>query len=323
MQESSAHAQSSRYPAWIGLVHGIVPVMPTPFHASGEIDFESLRRLVDFAVDCGIQALCLPAYGSEFYKLSENERIAVVKTAVEQARGRAKVVAQSNHPSSRIAADIARKNQDLGADVISFALPRQFALAEIDQLRFAETVTRAVNRPVLIQDFNPGGATVGAEFARRLTDSAPNFAYLKLEEPMMGAKVRAITEATRGHIGVLEGWGGMYLLELMPSGICGAMPGLALCDLFQELTQRALAGDDPGALELFRVVLPHIAYSLQNMELFHHCEKRLLARRGLISDPVVREPALTLDATASEYIDQLIGDVLTAVESLRSATALK
>ena len=71
------------------------------------------------------------------------------------------------------------------------------------------------------------------------------------------------------------------------------------------------------------MVLPHIVYSLQNMELFHHCEKRLLVRRGLISDPVVREPALTLDATASEYIDQLIGDVLTAVESLRSATALK
>jgi len=266
----------------------------------------------------------LPAYGSEFYKLSENERTAVIETAVEQANGRAQVVAQSNHPSSRIAADVARRNQDLGANVISFALPRQFALAEIDQLRFAGTVTRAVNRPVLIQDFNPGGATVGAEFARRLTESTPNFAYLKLEEPMMGPKVRAIAEATRGHVGVLEGWGGMYLLELLPSGICGAMPGLALCDLFQELTRRALAGDDTGASELFRVVLPHIAYSLQNMELFHHCEKRLLARRGLIRDPVVREPALTLDATASDYIDRLIGDVLIAVESLiRSATVWK
>jgi 4-hydroxy-tetrahydrodipicolinate synthase len=320
MQSSRPSDQSTRYPAWTGPLHGIVPVIPTPFHASGEIDFNGLRHLVEFAADCKVKAVCLPAYGSEFYKLSETERAAVVKTAVEQASGRVLVVAQSNHPSSWIAAEIARKNQDLGADVISFALPRQFSISENDQLRFAEFVARSVSTPVLIQDFNPGGPTAGAEFATRLSQSAPNFAYLKLEEPMMGPKVKAITEATRGRVGVLEGWGGMHLLELMPIGICGAMPGLAMCDLFQDLTGRVLAGDDEGAWHIFRIVLPFIVYSLQNMELFHHCEKRLLVKRGLIRDPVVREPALTLDAAASAYVDRLIGHVLAGVESLRATT---
>ena len=39
-----------------------------------------------------------------------------------------KVLAQSNHPSARIAAEIARRNEELGADVISFAIPRRPAL---------------------------------------------------------------------------------------------------------------------------------------------------------------------------------------------------
>src|SRR5262249_39113682 len=79
---------------------------------------------------------------------------------------------------------------------------------------------------VLIQDFNPGGPTVNADFARALVQDCPNFRYLKLEEPLMAPKVRAIREATGDQVGVLEGWGGMYMLDLIPAGICGVMPGL-------------------------------------------------------------------------------------------------
>jgi len=38
-------------------------------------------------------------------------------------------------------------------------------------------------------------------------------------------------EATDGEVGVLEGWGGVYMLDLIPAGICGVMPGLGVSDL--------------------------------------------------------------------------------------------
>ena len=69
--------------AWSGDIHGIVPVIPTPFDDREEVDFEALARLVGFAADAGVTAACLPAYGSEFYKLSEEERTAVVREAVD------------------------------------------------------------------------------------------------------------------------------------------------------------------------------------------------------------------------------------------------
>ena len=55
-------------------IRGIVPVVPTPFKSDQEIDWEGLRALIDFGTVCGACALCLPAYASEFYKLSEDER---------------------------------------------------------------------------------------------------------------------------------------------------------------------------------------------------------------------------------------------------------
>ena len=131
-----------------------------------------------------------PAYGGEFYKLSEQERHDVVRIAVDQAAGRVPVIGQANHPSSRVALDLAHRMEASGVLMISMATPRIFALSEDDLLRYFRAVCQSISVPLLIQDFNPGGATVGADFAQRLHTDCPNFRYLKLEEPMMAAKVR-------------------------------------------------------------------------------------------------------------------------------------
>src|SRR5438128_2130215 len=92
-------------------IDGVVPVIPTPFTANEEIHEDDLRRTVEFAIASNATSVCLPAYGSEFYKMNERERHRVVQIAVKQSRGRVSVLAQSNHPSAKIAAEIARKNE--------------------------------------------------------------------------------------------------------------------------------------------------------------------------------------------------------------------
>ena len=268
---------------------------------------------MDFAAISGAAGICLPAYASEFYKLTDSERVAVIRAAVKSAKGRVPVLAQSNAPCARTAVEIAQRNAGLGADVIAFAIPREFALPEDEVLRYCETVAKAVSIPVFVQDFNPGGATVGTDFAMRLVEAADNFRYLKLEEPMMGSKVRAIRTATRGRVGVFEGWGGMYLLELMRDGISGAVPGLAMCDLFVRVFDLASRRNLSAAMTIYRSMLPQIVFCLQHMELYHHCEKRLLRARGLLSSTVVRNPTFQLDASTEAHIDFLNDIVLAAV----------
>src|SRR6187200_3212453 len=112
------------------MLSGVVPIVPTPFHENEEIDEEALTRLIDFAVAGGISAVCLPAYASEFYKLTDEERLKVVRIAVDHARGRLQVVAQSNHPSLKNAIRLAQANVDAGADIISVAVPRIFSLPD-------------------------------------------------------------------------------------------------------------------------------------------------------------------------------------------------
>jgi 4-hydroxy-tetrahydrodipicolinate synthase len=286
----------------LGAAIGVVPVLPAPFHPDQSLDVGALEPLIDFAASAGVKAACLPAYGTEFYKLSEAERFALVDAAVKSARGRLTIVGQSNHPSPALAAEIARRNEGLGAGIISFALPRQFSYSEEVLLRYAAQVANAVRVPVLVQDLNPGGPSVGLWFAQRLKEAAPNFCFVKLEEPSMGPKIRAIRAGVAG-VGVVAGWGGMYLLELASDGLAGVMPGTAMCDLFVILFQKMQAGDLAGAAAIHSAILPQILVSLQSLEMFHHCEKRLLAARGLLRCIQVRDPAIEVDENLIAHIE--------------------
>ncbi len=297
-------------------INGVVAVLVTPFDDAEEIVHEDIEREVEAAIAFGIGGVCLPAYASEYYKLSEPERLAVVRTAAEAASGRIPVVGQSNHPSALHASELARQNVDSGADIISFALPRQFALPEADHLVYCKTVCRAVDVPILIQDFNPGGHTVGAEFCSHLRDDCDNFRYLKLEEPLLGPKLRAIRETTDGEVAVLEGWGGTYLPELFAEGVSGVMPGLGHADVMQRLWELGTGGDLDGALDIFDGLLAQIVFSLQNLEFYLAVEKDLLVQRGIIHHTAVRSLGLTPDPALLHHANLLNGRALKLIDRL-------
>jgi 4-hydroxy-tetrahydrodipicolinate synthase len=285
---------------------GVVPIIPTPFTNKEDIDENALRKLVEFAIEAGVGAACLPAYASEFYKLTDDEKLRVVRVAVDQASGRLQIVAQSNHPSLKIAIRLAQENIDAGADIISLAVPRIFSLPDNSLKEYLSEFLKSVSQtPVLIQDFNPGGPSISAEFIKSLKDEHPNFKYLKLEEPLCGPKFENIIRITKGEVGLLEGWGGLYMLELTPLGIIGVMPGLAVSDILQKVFLLRKNGKTGPAFDLFEKVMPQIFFSLQNMELFHYAEKELLVARGVLDNSFSRKAAYIPDASTARYIREL------------------
>jgi len=297
---------------------GVIPIIPTPFTVEEEIDEQALRDLVEFAISIGIKAACLPAYASEFYKLSDDEKLQVVRIAVDQSKGRMQVVAQSNSPSLKLAIKLAKANVAAGADVISLAVPRIFALPETSIKEYLSEFFAAIpNTPVLVQDFNPGGSSISVKLINDLRLKHANFKYLKLEEPLCAPKFEDIIKTTEGTVGVLEGWGGLYLLELVQVGIAGVMPGLAVSDILQKVFTLRQQGQTEKAFEIFERVMPQIFFSLQNMELFHYAEKELLIARGVLKNSIARKAAYIPDASSVSYIKELNQRILKLVEDIK------
>lgn len=295
-------------------INGVVPVIPIPFNDDESIDEASLRRCIDFVSRSQMAGLCLPAYGSEFYKLSEAEREQVVAIAIEVNHKRIPVIAQANHGSSKVVAGLARRYSDLGADVISFAIPRQFGTTNADLLRYCGTVADAVSTPVLIQDFAPGKATIDADFIEQLHRQHPNFRYAKLEEPLIIDKLVRIQDKVGDKVGILEGWGGYYMLEAIPAGIVGIMPGVPYCDLLDRVYKARKAGDDQRAYDLFASLLPILNFTLQDFELFLQVEKRILVRRGIFSTANLRQLTMAPSKAALKHSEFLIEQLVRILE---------
>jgi 4-hydroxy-tetrahydrodipicolinate synthase len=164
-------------------IDGVVPIIPIPFNADDSIDELSLRRCVEWVSTRPMAAMCLPAYASEFYKLSEGEREQVIGIAIDANQGRIPVIAQANHASSKVAATLARRYEVMGADAVSFAIPRQFSTTDSDLLRYCGAIADAVSLPILIQDFAPGKATIDADLLLNCTGSTPTFAMPSWRSP--------------------------------------------------------------------------------------------------------------------------------------------
>jgi len=295
-------------------IDGIVPVIPTPFDLHEEIDWAALRGLLDFAVGADANAVCLPAYASEFYKLTEAERREAIVVAVDQLRSKVPVIAQVNYPGTLQAVRSVREAQKDGVSAVCCAVPRMFPLDDSALRRHFDRILEAIDIPLIIQDFNPGGSSTSVSLIAELHRSHPHFRYVKLEEPLMGPKVEAILHETDGAVGVLEGWGGMYMLELIPAGISGVMPGLGISDILARAFRLAKHDEPDRAYELFQEVLPQIVFCLQNLELYHHAEKLLLEARGVISKSVVRHASRTLRESEAKHIQFLNRKVLHALD---------
>ena len=72
---------------------GVFSVLPTPFVASGDIDLDSLKRVVDLFIAAGVNGLTALGVTGEVARLTESERDAVLDTVVAQVNGRVPIVA--------------------------------------------------------------------------------------------------------------------------------------------------------------------------------------------------------------------------------------
>lgn len=77
----------------VNALHGIVPPVVTPYTVDNEIDYESLRKVLNHLVDAGVHGLFMLGSTSECVLLAENERRAVLDFAVAEVNGRVPLVA--------------------------------------------------------------------------------------------------------------------------------------------------------------------------------------------------------------------------------------
>lgn len=101
---------------------GVVPPVVTPFK-DGQIDVDSLDRLVETLIEAGVNGLFLLGSSAETAYLTDAQRELVVARVISRAAGRLPVLVGAIDTTSSRVIEHARRVQELGADAVVAACP--------------------------------------------------------------------------------------------------------------------------------------------------------------------------------------------------------
>jgi 4-hydroxy-tetrahydrodipicolinate synthase len=102
---------------------GYIPDLPTPFHENGELDLAAFAKLSERQIEAGVSAIVVGETTGEASTLTSVEHDSIVRTAVDVARGRVRVIAGAGSNSTSQAIELTRRAEAAGADAVLSVVP--------------------------------------------------------------------------------------------------------------------------------------------------------------------------------------------------------
>jgi len=289
-------------------LHGVVPILVTPFHPDGRIDEESLANLVEFNVAAGIHGLGV-ALGSEIFKFTEAERAQVTACVLTAARRRVSIVINSGAAGTDLAVYYSKAAEAAGADALMVIPPTFMPVSAEEIFDYYVAIDRAVGIPIILQDVPQGPISPG--LALKLADACRNVRYIKVETLPVTSKVAAMAAAAGDRLTIFGGAGGSYFIEEMRRGALGTMPFCSQPADFLAVWDAFRRGDEVAARLHFDARIMAInRLGAQGGDIFYAMHKQLLVRRGVIRTALVRSPTTALDPVTAREIDELLAQLV-------------
>ncbi len=282
---------------------GSIVALVTPMHEDGSVDYEQLRRLIDWHVAEGTDCIGVVGTTGESPTVSVQEHCEIIRVAVQHAAGRVPVMAGAGGNATSEAIELTRFAKDVGAACSLQVVPYYNKPSQEGIYRHFRAVAEAVDLPLVLYNVP----------SRTVADLAPETA-LRLAQ-------------VSGIVGIKEATGNIeraaQLIKHAPSGFSiysgddGSAVALMLLGghgnvsvtanvaprLMHELCAAALSGDVQLARALHLRLLP------LHRQLF--CESSPAPTKWALSQlgrcaPHVRLPILPLTEAGQATVAQAL-----------------
>jgi 4-hydroxy-tetrahydrodipicolinate synthase len=286
-------------------MRGLFGLLPTPYREDLEIHTDDLRSLANFCCESGQHGIVWPVMVGEFYFLGEAERIRHFDVVMEEVNGRLPVMLGCSGVSVSQVLTFARAAQAAGADAV-IAMPPVGSSSET-AMEMHRRIAEVFEGPLVVQNAGGQYTPLTGEQIEQLLDLVPQIEYVKEERPPGPKHISEVY----GRVGkrvkaIFGGAGGRFLFDELNRGALGCMPSCGFGDILAKVFERWWAGDEEGARDLHRRLLPLINLASQPYM------KYILKRRGVLSSLVERAPSR--QPGVDDYLKQEISILLRAIE---------
>ena len=270
---------------------GIYPMLYAFFTSQGKLDREATRKQVQAYVRNGAHGMAVLGLGTEVNKLSDAERRQLVEWVADDLDGRLPLVVTVNAPSVDAQVEFARYAGSVGASWVILQPPPERNVGDDFLIRFFGAVADRVELPVAVQNAPEYlGVGLTSDGVNTLARNHANFRILKGEGPVIS--IRRFIEQTEGRVAVLNGRGGLELIDNLRAGCVGMIPATDTFDRQARIFDLVAAGREQEAEAIYRETLPAIVFVMQSLDTLHCYGKRLAALRLGIAEVHDRAPGL-------------------------------
>jgi 4-hydroxy-tetrahydrodipicolinate synthase len=296
---------------------GVYTPVVTPFDEDGEVDLDTLTRVVEFQLDNGIRGIVANGTTGEYYAMTFDERVSVMRHVRDVVNGSAQLVAGCNTGSTREVIRLGEQARELGYDALLLSAPHTSLPSQRELAAHYAAVASAVGLPIILYNYPArAGVEIGIEALDALAD-LPEIAAIK-ESSGDFSRFLTLRRRYAGRIEVMCGSDDQavdYFSWGVRSWLAGTANALPLHHVV--VLETANRGDHALAHRLFDGMLPWV----QNCESGSYNQKAKLglAHRG-IHCGAVRAPLLPMDGPAQAEYLQLLDQAL-AIELPERAAA--
>lgn len=289
-------------------LHGVLPVLQTPFTPDREIDASVLQREIDWAFDIGADGVVV-AMVSEIPRLNNSGRRKLASLVCQAAQGRGFSVISVGAETATEAVELAQHAESIGASAVMAIPPVAAVLGSEATTDYFANIANSVSIPLIVQDAS-GYVGVPIDlnvYLSLLEQFGAERIYFKPEANPLGSNLSRLRDATHGAARVFEGSGGINLVDCYRRGIVGTMPGTDLLDGIVALWNALEAGDEERIYQLSLPIGALVALQLQaGLDGFLAIEKHLLMKRGIFDNTFQLPPVnWQLDPETRAEVDRL------------------
>ncbi len=139
------------------MLTGSLVAIATPMFENGDLDFESLRKLVDWHIEQGTDGIVAVGTTGESPTVGVEEHLEIIRTVIEQAAGRVPVIAGTGANSTREAIELTERARVIGADYALSVVPYYNKPSQEGLYQHFKMIAENVDLPVIL--YNVPGRT--------------------------------------------------------------------------------------------------------------------------------------------------------------------
>src|SRR5678815_3721114 len=165
----------------IDWLRGCATALVTPFAAGGAVDEKRLRALIEYQIAGGVRILVPCGTTGESVTMNDDENRLVIRTTVELARGRAKVIAGTGSNSTAVTIQRSQNARELGLDGVLTVAPYYNKPTQEGLYAHFRTIAEAIDGlPVVLYNVpSRTSSNISADTTLRLARDVENIVAVK------------------------------------------------------------------------------------------------------------------------------------------------